>query len=257
MQRPSDDPSSAALLSKTQRELATNQSYQSSLELGLADLSLAESTLSEAGQLLQRAREISLAAANGSATPAMRDAAALEIAGIRDALLGVANTQGVSGYIFAGSQSQQEAFDSSYQFQGDAFEPKIKSGPSTEVVIRASGARAFTSVGGRDLFQDLNDLETALLANDGVAITASLGALEAGREQLVQERARTGMNMNRVEQAQNLLGSQQMSQESLQATLAGADPAESISRLVEMQNAMQRALAVSRQLLDLDSLSRF
>lgn len=253
--RPSDDPTTAARMQRVERALGTAESMSRSLSMGRSDLELAEASLAEAGNLLQRAKEVALHAANGSSSAEVRQSAALEIAGIRTALLGIANTKGVRGYLFAGSQTDQPAFDAAYAFQGDTFQHSVRSGPTSEVVISSSGSAAFTAAGGTDIFQDLADLESDLNTNNQAGISASLTSLDTGHEQIVLERARTGVNMTRVDQAQNILTNSKFLYERQQTEMGSADPAESLTDLVTLQTAIQRSISVSSQMLRLDAFS--
>lgn len=251
--RPSDDPTVAARMQRLRRTQDTSESIKQSLSMGLSDLELAEASLAEAGLLMQRAKEVALAAANGSANADTRQAAAQEIYGIRVALLGIANTQGVRGFIFAGSRTNQPAFDDAYNFQGDAYEHTIRSGPTTEVTISSSGLNAFTAAGGTEIFQDLEDLETSMNTNNLAGIQTSLTSLDTAHEQVVLERARTGVNMSRVNQARTILTNSSLLYEQQLANLGGADPAESLTDLTNLQNALQRSIGVANQMLNLDA----
>jgi len=255
--RPSDDPTVASRMQRIERSHDTAESMSRSMSVGRADLELAEASLAEAGNLLQRAKEVALHAANGSSSADVRQSAAEEITGIRTALLGIANTKGVRGYIFAGSQTDQAAFnETTYAFQGDNFQHRVRSGPTSEVVISSSGENAFTAAGGTDIFTDLAALETALNVDDQVGISASLTDLNVAHEQVVLERARTGVNMTRVDQAQTILTNSKFLYKRQNAELGGADPAESLTDLVTLQSAIQRSISVSSQMLRLDAFSQ-
>lgn len=250
---PSDDPAAAARLTRIERLVQDGESVSKSLAVGKSDLELAEGSLASASELLVRAKELALSASNGSATAENRANAAVEIQGIRDALLGLANTKGTRGYIFAGSKTDAAAFDSSFAFQGDAYEQNIRSGARSEVTINASGARAFTSAGGRDIFQDLADLQNALETNDQSGIASSLDTLEVGRAQVTRERSRTGVNLDRIAQSEDILASLKFLNEKQKADVGGADPTETLTRLVTLEQAVQRSLSVTERILSLDS----
>lgn len=250
---PSDDPAAAARLTRIERLVRDGESVSKSLAIGKSDLQLAEGSLAEASDLLKRAKELALAASNGTASAEVRANTAQEIKGIRDALLGLANIKGMRGSIFSGSKTDAPAFDENFAFQGDTYEQTIRSGASSEVTINASGARAFTAAGGRDIFQDLGDLQTALEANDESGIRASLDTLGSGHDQITRERARTGVNLDRIAQREDFLSSLSLLYEKQKADVGGADPAESLTRLVTLEQAVQRSLAVTERILSLDS----
>jgi|GEM_PF-485367 len=253
--RPSDDPAIAARLSRNQRWQQQTESLSQSLDLGRADLDLGEASLASAADLMIRAKELALTASNGSATAEVRNAAAVEVRGIRDSLLDLANTKGVRGYIFGGSKTGTPAFDASFAFQGDDYEHSIPSGPSSEVVVSASGSRAFAAAGGRDVFQDLGALVTALTSNDESGIRASLDTLDAGHKQITLERSRAGVNMARVDQSQEMLTNTKFLIDSQNAEIGGADPTESLSSLVTLEQSLQRSMSVMQTLFGLDAFT--
>lgn len=254
---PSDDPAAAARLTRIQRVQSDNDAIARSLGMGRIDLELAEGTLASSADLMKRAKELAMTASNDSLPGDARASIADEIASLREGLRGLANTRGSRGAIFAGSQTDGEAFDASFTFQGDEYEHTIRSGGHSEVTINASGARAFTAAGGRDVFADLEALETALRANDGAGVRASLGALDQGHEQITRERARTGVQLNRVAQGEEILVELSHLYESQKAEVGGVDPAESFTKLVTLEQAVQRSLAVSERLLSVSGLYLF
>jgi flagellar hook-associated protein 3 FlgL len=109
--RASDDPTAAA---RAERALATISHIDADKRGTQASQSLmaqAESSLGDAGDLLQRARELLVSVGNGGYGPAQRASIASELQGIRDQLLGVANrNDGEGNYLFGGQGSAQAPF---------------------------------------------------------------------------------------------------------------------------------------------------
>ena len=101
--RPSDDPTGAA---RAERAFIAQQridSEQRSVDASRNAMTLAESALGQAGDVLQDAREALVAAGNGSYSPAERAAQAAQLAQLRGQLLGLANQgNGAGGYLFGG-----------------------------------------------------------------------------------------------------------------------------------------------------------
>ncbi len=254
---PSDDPAAAARLTRIQRMQSDGEAISRSLVMGRVDLELAEGTLASSADLMKRAKELAMTAANDSLPADARASVADEVASIREALRGLANTKSSRGSIFAGSKTDGEAFDTSFTYQGDDYEHTIRSGGNSQVTINASGARAFTAAGGRDIFTDLEALETALRDNDGASVRASLDVLERGHEQITRERARTGVQLNRVAQGEEVLSELKLLYESQKSEVAGVDPAESYTKLITLEQAVQRSISVTERLLSVSGLYLF
>lgn len=248
---PSDDPAAAARLTRIQRMQSDGEAISRSLAMGRIDLELAEGTLASSAELMKRAKELAMTASNDALPADARASIADEVASLREALRALANTKGSRGSLFAGSKTDAEAFDASFTFQGDDYEHSIRSGGNSQVTINASGARAFTAAGGRDIFADLEALETALRNNDGASVRASLDLLDQGHEQVTRERARTGVQLNRLAQGEEILSELNYLYESQKSEVAGVDPAESYSKLITLEQAVQRSISVTERLLSL------
>jgi flagellar hook-associated protein 3 FlgL len=122
--RASDDPAAAAqaerALSKSARADAGQRAAESSRNM----MTLTESALGDAGELLQQVREAMVASGNPTYTDAERLGVAQRITELREQLLAVANrSDGAAGYLFGGQGSSQPPFvDASggVQFRGTA-----------------------------------------------------------------------------------------------------------------------------------------
>ena len=95
--RASDDPVAAALSEAVQNRLSRVQTDQRALESSRTSIQQAESALGEAGDLVQRVRELVIAGGNAGYGPTERQALAKEIEGLRDQLFAVVNRQNSSG----------------------------------------------------------------------------------------------------------------------------------------------------------------
>jgi flagellar hook-associated protein 3 FlgL len=109
--RASDDPAAAA---RAERALAAEMhtdATQRAVNASQNAMTLAESALGDASDLLQQIREAMVAAGNGSYSDSERRAQADKIAGLRNQLLSVANRQDGSGtYLFGGQAGDHAPF---------------------------------------------------------------------------------------------------------------------------------------------------
>lgn len=95
--RASDDPVSAALSEAVQNRLSRVQTDRRALESSSTSIQQAESALGEAGDLIQKVRDLILAGGNGTYGPTERAALANDIEGLRDQLFSTANRQDSTG----------------------------------------------------------------------------------------------------------------------------------------------------------------
>ncbi len=108
---PSDDPAGAARVLELEQEVKLHEQYQTNILHADQRLSLQDSTLQGAENLVQRVRELAIHANNASLDQVSRDAIADELDQRREELLSLANTVDSNGdFLFAGFQNQQRPF---------------------------------------------------------------------------------------------------------------------------------------------------
>jgi flagellar hook-associated protein 3 FlgL len=107
----SDDPTGAARAERALASIGRIEANQRALEASRNSMTLAESALGDANELLQQARETLIAAGNASYSDAERVGLANKLQGIRDQLLTIANRpDGAGGYLFSGQGSSSPPF---------------------------------------------------------------------------------------------------------------------------------------------------
>ena len=107
--RGSDDPSSAAQAERALQRIERINSDMRALKMQTSNISMAETTLGDATSVLQRVRELVLAAGNGSLDVKQRTGIADEIRSLRNTLLGYANRQDGNGVALFGGLGSSEA----------------------------------------------------------------------------------------------------------------------------------------------------
>ncbi|MGA0571382.1 flagellar hook-associated protein FlgL [Variovorax sp. VNK109] len=110
--RASDDPTAAAQAERARTRMSRIATDQRALDVQRNALSTAESTLGNAGTLMQSLRELIVKAGNTTTYSATdRDAMALEMRGLRDQILALANEKDGNGApLFAGLGSTAAPF---------------------------------------------------------------------------------------------------------------------------------------------------
>jgi flagellar hook-associated protein 3 FlgL len=243
---PSDDPVAAAELTRIQSRLDRTQDFRNTIQSVRSDASLSEATLAQASQFMVRAREIATQGANDTLNPADRAALAVEVSALKEQLLATANTRGTRGYLFSGTQTTTPTLSSTGAFQGDNQQHQVEIAPGVSSIVSVSGSLAFTAAGGVDAFATLDALEQALNANDGRAVAATLGDLEASRDQMVRQQGQAGMIMNRLDTADEALSVMDLELTKRQADLGAADPIETLTELSKLTQTLEQAIGVAR-----------
>ena len=123
--RPSDDTLKVSTIENLDRAIAKEDTYQALMSQLKDRYQLEETTLTNGSDILVRVKELALQGANATLSAKDREIIALEVQGLRDELLSIANTRDATGNsIFAGGNTEVTAFqtqaDGSVLYQGDA-----------------------------------------------------------------------------------------------------------------------------------------
>jgi flagellar hook-associated protein 3 FlgL len=255
--KPSDDPIAAAELARLRASSSQTGAHLSTINKVRGDAELTESTLSDASDIMVRLKELALQASNGNLSADDRTTINTEVSGLKDALVQLGNARGTRGYLFSGSQVATAAFDANGVFQGDDQAHEVPIGNSSPTNVSTSGAESFVVTGGRNVFADVDALAAALTANDADAVRAAMENIDASHKQLINSRARAGLVVSKLDASQSVLDSLDTEQQRRAQEAGAADPYESYSRVTELGQSLERAIAVSRQLLDIGNTNRF
>lgn len=150
-QTAADDPLGAVQVERLNRELAQREQYQKNIDLAESELRMEESSLDQAGNLLQRVRELTVQAGNPINTREDRTFIAAEMETRLDELMQLMNTQLASGdYLFGGNVGGREPFvrdaSGSIRYQGDEGQRAVKIDGSISLPVNDSGKRLFVDV---------------------------------------------------------------------------------------------------------------
>jgi flagellar hook-associated protein 3 FlgL len=145
-----DDPAGFAAAQGLDQLIAQTKQYTSSGQAALQRLQIGEDAIANGIGLLQHVRELVVQANSGSQSLESRKVIAQELAGIREQLLGIANTDdGTGRYLFAGSSDGQVPFSwsgSAVSYNGDQTAISAQIGSQRAVVQNDTGDSIFMGV---------------------------------------------------------------------------------------------------------------
>ncbi|MDI9245213.1 flagellar hook-associated protein FlgL [Marinobacter sp. CHS3-4] len=149
--RPSDDPVAAARILKLDQELQRIETYQRNTDLAENRLEQEENALDRSIDVIQRVRELTVQAGNGSLSANDRRSISAEIKERLGQLADIANTRDASGeYIFSGFQGAQPAFvqdaNGSWVYQGDEGQRSLEIDDGVSVPISDHGKGIYSDV---------------------------------------------------------------------------------------------------------------
>jgi flagellar hook-associated protein 3 FlgL len=257
----SDAPDQIASLYETRSELAQTQQTDTNLSRVTTEVDTAESALSSAVTIVERAQTLGSQGATGTATAQSRQDIAGELGGILQQLVSAANTTVEGRYIFAGDSDQQAPYSIDLTqnnpisaYQGSAATRQIQGADGTTFSVAKTAQDVFDSANGQqNVFTSINNLRVALLNNDQAGINAALPDVLSAGTYLNQQLAFYGLAQNRVA-SETDFGKNYETQ--LQSQLSGIQDADLTQAITEMQQAQteQSAALASRAKLPRTSL---
>ena len=242
--KPSDDPAATASALRVRSAQRATEVHQRNADDALGWLGTVDTALGTSTELLRRARDLTLQGANQGATSVeSREAIALELESLRDALLQQANTQYLGRSVFAANSLAGHAFAADYSHSGVAgtsLERRIA--PGSSVTVDGDGVAAF-GAGASSVFALLGDIAADLRA--GVDVSARIGQIDAGMSAISTQRSVAGSRYAQVERGKDLL---MMSANELEARRSGLEDADLGAVIIDLKMqevAYQAALSVT------------
>lgn len=258
--RPSDDPTGTARVQVLKESLALNEQHGRNVNMAKDFLNSTETALSQVTTIIQRVRELSIQAANGTYTDTDRQGIAKEIGQLREELTSLGNTQVAGRYILNGFDTLTKPFatpaSTGTPNAGERLEVEIGKGVTisynltSDEVFGATGNEA--TPGDTNLFGILDRLLNALNTNTDVSNTINddtLSALDAALTRVVNGRTEVGGKINRLDFTSSRMGEINESLTNLLSKTRDTDVAEASLHLATSSATLQAALAVGARAL--------
>lgn len=184
---PSDEPDSVSSLLEARAGQARLEQIARNLGRVKTEVDAAESSLQSAVRLFDRVRSLGVTGANGTQTAQTRKGLADEVASVLDRMVALSNTEVDGRFIFSGNDDQSHAYDLDFT-QTPPWSAYLGSS-SARMIEHPTGTRIRVSMDAREIFdnpdpalnvyQAMENLRQALLANDDAAIVAAQAPLAA------------------------------------------------------------------------------
>lgn len=211
IQDASDSPKEAADVIGLGTAVSSVEQYLTNLGLVTAETTGADTALSTAITLIDRARQLAVQAASSTTSATDRQSIAIEVKNIQQQVVGLSNTSVEGRFIFGGDQDQSPPYQ--YDSAGTRGVDKLTTQTSSRVIQDPSGLTVFsanTAAGIFDaedssgtptagnVFVGLQSLVNSLNANDQAGAATALTQLQAGSDWLNQKQAGYGAAARRL-----------------------------------------------------------
>lgn len=247
--RLSDDPELAVRADRLQGEDKALEAYADAADNARAWLSTQDGVLQSALSVMHRVRELAISAGAPLGSEA-REGIAVELEGIRDQLMDVANTTFNGRPVFGGFGDRAvEESAGVVSFVGDDGAVQRRVSEDRTVQVNVSGNEAFGFAAGDDVFAIIDDVVADVRAGDVATIsTTGLERVQAASNRLSEALGSVGSRSNVVTSA---LTSGQARRDEIVAyhsSIVNADLAETALEVTLAETAYESVLAATARL---------
>lgn len=245
LQSAGDDPTGAAAVTRIRDGLAELESYERNIDDAQAYLGVGEIAVTSASNVLLRAQSLAAQALNAGLGPASREGIALELDGIRDQLVALANTDYLGRPVFGGYATSAVAVagDGTVTFEGttDGVQRRISSAEVMTANLNGEEIFGFDTAGD-DIFAVLDRLADDVRAGDTLSIQAETAKLNERTVTVQNTLGTIGSRIGRLESARTVAQDQKLSLDARRAAIEDVDLATAATELAAANQAYEATL---------------
>ena len=250
IQLASDDPAASAAVLLNELSQSQQDQYLQSIASVRESLSTADSTLNSVVHSLERAVSLGVEGANGTLSAENRASLANEVQGIRDQILGLANSSFRGAYLFSGTVNDTGPFTSDVtqasgmRYDGNQQSNSVLIGDGRSISTGVPGDKLFLDPSS-NVFSSLQRLMDSLNANDPTAVADASDKVRAALAHVSNVRVTYGNNLNQLDSGEDFMRQSKLNAQEREDTLIAADPADAITQLRQAQFARDATLAAA------------
>jgi len=236
--KPSDDVSIMSKSMDYKVTLNEMGQYKKNIDEVDAHLSYADSIMSAVTNVLIRSSEIAVQGSSGILTDSDRRALANEIEIMRDEIASLSNSKYRSRYMFAGYQTDSEAFDAGYNYQGDSGEINISVDYNITISLNIPGDSIFGD-GATSLMGIMDQFNTDLLSGNMAGIQGAIDSLDSSLDNIADVRAELGVKLKYLDDQRQNLDNRNLNIQTLLSNTEDADIADSVGEITKTELALE------------------
>lgn len=248
--RPSDDPVVAMKGIAYRTNLTQVQQYKRNYTEAHNWIDNSDAALDQATKALQRIRDLTIQANNGTLEGNQRDSVAKEIAQLRDQIKEVANTKVGDKYLFNGTDTLTppvgDVTGENPVVSTNENPVKLELAQGVYIQVNSSGKDVFSA----DLFKNLNSLLNKLKPeNETVDLGDDIDNLDKNINTLINERATIGARSNRIDLMEDRIDQQEVSATKMMSENEDADMEKVITDLMTQESVQRASLGMGARII--------
>lgn len=249
LQRPSDAPSAAATALGARADMRTLDRYRTAADSAESRLMVVDTVLTDILRSVTSAQTRGAAGRSTILTQEQRNALALEVEGVRDAIFSAITTSYRGMFVFSGSDSSVAPYtkvgSAVSAYQGDAQVVSLDVSRSTSAAVTLDAGAMLQGSASQDLFASLDALAADIRSGDMAGIDTRLGELDAAFERITHTQSRVGATLSALPVEQDRLGQLRRASDTRRAAAEEANLAEAISEMTRAKQAYDAAIAAT------------
>jgi flagellar hook-associated protein 3 FlgL len=256
--KPSDEPDRAGALLRIRSMVDRQDRHLESLVAAKNRLGAEEAVLKNSANIITRVKELALTAINDTYDPSNREVISIEIDGMAEQLLSLANARDTQGnYLFGGARVREAPFQKNSEgrvvYVGDQTRYKVAVGDHRDLNLNRSGTEVFGPIerpsGNPDseipdsvsLFEALQDLSIAIRAGDHDEMNRGLGELDRMMNRLTFNISEVGTDLHVADMQTEVVEETQLQLKGVLSNAQDLDYAEAVTRMQKQMLALEAA----------------
>ena len=262
---PSDAPEKATAIQRLKSVLKKQDSFSSNIEGAKNRLIAEETALKGVNDVLTRIKELSIQAANGTLGPRDKELVAIEVEGLTQDLLSLANTQDVNdNYVFSGSRVQVQPFQKhssgDVTYFGDETRNEVQVSEQRYIRFNRTGTDVFgrvlreTNSGdtvGKGFFEALSELASGIRESNTSAINQGIDDLDQASFNIAVATAQVGSEMASVETQREVNEETVLQLRTILSNIEDLDYSEAVTQMQKDMLALQATQSSFSQISNL------
>ena len=249
LQQASDDPTAAATGLRERAEIRAVDRYREANDAVDSRLRVVDTVLSDIISSITTATTRAASGRTTVLTADQREAVALEIEGVKDAIFTAINTSYRGIHLFAGADNTAAPYvktgSTVSAYQGDANVVKVDISRSSDTAVTVDGGSMLQGTAAQDLFQTLDALATAVRDGSMTGIDAGIAELEDAFNRVTAVQSRVGATLSALPGEKARLDELRRASDTRRSQAEEIGLAEAISGMTRAQQAQQAAIAAA------------
>lgn len=246
----SDAPTDAINANRLRNDEKMSNAFITAADDGLSMLGAQDAALQSVSSILIRVRELVVAGASEIESENGQQAIAVELEGLRDQLVSMANTTHEGRAVFGGFSARAvQNTGGAVSWVGDGQSIDRRVSPELTVSVNSDGQKVFgfmsgTPAGADNVFAVINRAVSAIRSGDATAARGELDNISARQADVTNALGSIGGRVNQIELAHSQSEDTIASLRSSRSLLEDVDMGAAVVDLKDAQSAYEATLAV-------------